>query len=122
MSNRCSIYRGDTLHFYREIGDSNHAYLQSQCDKLVAIPVTVWEAIRNYQVVDLEFVDYTDERLRVFARSNAFSARRRYLTCKNEFMRGIYENDQFIYGDFEKSTDDELAKTAYKYFFNLREG
>ena len=72
MSTKSSIACGPNFHFYREAFEQDAVYLEleqaffeASPDKVtVAIPVVVWEVIRQYAGADLSWAAKTDEEIR----------------------------------------------------------
>jgi hypothetical protein len=71
MSTKCTIAHGEHFHFYHEVMDDNHVYLQLETSHFeasygrvtVPIPVHIWETIRHLGGARLDLVDNTDEDL-----------------------------------------------------------
>jgi hypothetical protein len=69
MSTKSSIASGPNFHFYHEVFDDENVYLDlqnvpfeaSERHVMMAIPVAIWEVIRQTPPVDLSFSDKTDE-------------------------------------------------------------
>ena len=72
MSTRSTLAHGPTFHFYHDLIDRDHVYLEIEGTKvetdygrtMVPIPMHVWEVIRRYQGIDLQLADKTDDELR----------------------------------------------------------
>lgn len=72
MSTKCTIAYGENFHFYNEVLDKDHVYLQLQTTHYeagygrvtVEIPIHIWETIRHLGGARLDLADKTDEDLR----------------------------------------------------------
>ena len=72
MSTRSTLAHGPGFHFYHDLLDRDHVYLEIEGTKvetdygrtMVPIPMHVWEVIRRYQGIDLQLADKTDDELR----------------------------------------------------------
>ena len=72
MSTKSSIAHGPNFHFYHEAFEQDTVYLEleqaffeASPDKVtVAIPVVVWEVIRQFAGADLSWAAKTDEEIR----------------------------------------------------------
>ena len=71
MSTKSSIAYGDSFHFYHEVLDDDHVYLELQTTHfeagygrvMVPIPIHIWEVIRHLGGAQLDLVEKTDEEL-----------------------------------------------------------
>jgi hypothetical protein len=73
MSTKCTLAYGDGFHFYSECFDEDNVYLELSGPDVsfktspgcvtVVIPHVIFEVIREYQVVDMDLVDASDEDL-----------------------------------------------------------
>ena len=71
MSTKATIAHGPNFHFYHEVFDEDNVYLELEGTQfeagynrvMVPIPVHVWEVIRQYPGIDLEYADKTDAEL-----------------------------------------------------------
>lgn len=71
MSTKCTISHGENFHFYREILDDDHVYLQLDTTHFEAgydrvmlpIPIHIWETIRHLGAARLDLVDEEDDGL-----------------------------------------------------------
>ncbi|MGI8468962.1 MAG: hypothetical protein ACR2N3_10980 [Pyrinomonadaceae bacterium] len=74
MTAKMSFAEGDEFYFYRESSDDNHVYLQLNGNSLefrateksvtIAIPVAVWEVIKQTTVAEFDLTGRTDIELR----------------------------------------------------------
>jgi len=71
MSTKSTIVRGQNFHFYREVFDDDHVYLELDTTRFEAaygrvtlpIPIHVWETIRHLAAAELDLVDEEDDAL-----------------------------------------------------------
>jgi hypothetical protein len=66
MTTKITIAFGPDFHFYHEVADDDHVYLEVD-GQVVRIPLPVWAVIRRSTAVDLALADLSDEQLRRFA-------------------------------------------------------
>jgi hypothetical protein len=71
MSTKCTIAHGDKFHFYHEVLDDDHVYLELDTTHfeagysrvMVPIPIHIWETIRHLGGARLDLVDKQDDEL-----------------------------------------------------------
>lgn len=71
MSTKSTLAHDDTFHFYRDVMDEDHVYIELRTTRFevthgcvtLALPLPVWETIRHLGAADLSLVDKTDEDL-----------------------------------------------------------
>src|ERR1700744_4370957 len=71
MSTKCTIVHGDQFHFYHEVLDDDHVYLELDTTHfeagygrvMVPIPIHIWETIRHHGGAQLGLADKKDEEL-----------------------------------------------------------
>lgn len=71
MSTKATIAYGNNFHFYHEVCDDNHVYLELEGMEfeagygrvMVSIPIHIWETIRHLGAARLDLVNQTDEDL-----------------------------------------------------------
>ena len=71
MSTKATIAHGDQFHFYHEVLDDDHVYLELNTTQFEAgygrvmlpIPIHIWEVIRHLGGARLDLVEKTDEDL-----------------------------------------------------------
>jgi hypothetical protein len=71
MSTKSTIAHGAGFHFYNEVLDDDHVYLELETTRfeagygrvMVPIPIHIWETIRHLGGARLNLVDKTDEEL-----------------------------------------------------------
>lgn len=78
MSTKSTISHGPNFHLYNEAFEQDCVYLQldktdfevTRDSVTIAIPVVVWEVIRQSAGVDLSWASKTDEEIRAFVESD----------------------------------------------------
>ncbi len=71
MSTKCTIAHGENFHFYHEVLDDEHVYLELKtthfeagyCRVMLPIPIHIWEAIRHLGGAQLDLADKQDDEL-----------------------------------------------------------
>ena len=71
MSTKCTIVHGNNFHFYHEVLDDDHVYLELDTTHfeagygrvMVPIPIHIWETIRHLGGAQLDLVDQQDDEL-----------------------------------------------------------
>jgi hypothetical protein len=71
MSTKCTISHGEDFHFYHEVLDDDHVYLELDTTHFEAgygrvmlpIPIHIWETIRHLGGARLDLVDKADDSL-----------------------------------------------------------
>jgi hypothetical protein len=71
MSTKCTIAHDASFHFYQEVLDDDHVYLELRTTQfeavcghvVIPIPVHIWETIRHLGGVRLDLVDKDDSEL-----------------------------------------------------------
>lgn len=71
MSTKCTIAHGANFHFYHEVLDDEHVYLELETTQFEAgysrvmlpIPIHIWETIRHLGGAQLDLADKQDDEL-----------------------------------------------------------
>lgn len=71
MSTKCTIAHDASFHFYQEVLDDDHVYLELRTTQfearyghvVIPIPIHIWETIRHLGGVRLDLVDKDDSEL-----------------------------------------------------------
>ncbi len=71
MSTKSTLAHDDTFHFYQELMEDDHVFLELHTTQfeagygrvMIPIPLHVWETIRHLGAADLSLVDKTDDEL-----------------------------------------------------------
>ena len=127
MSTKSSIACGPNFHFYHEAFEQGAVYLEleqaffeASPDKVtVAIPVVVWEVIRQYAGADLSWAAKTDEEIRQWVENEVDEriALSQTATANRAFFR-MCGNSTF--GSVDDSREMQL-KRGLVYCFEMRE-
>lgn len=128
MSTKSSIASGTNFHFYSEMLDDNNVYLDlenvqfqtSEHHVLVAIPVAVWEVIRQHSPVDLSFADRTDDEIRKLVESAVQERSKQFAEASERNKAIISLGGSMIYGTADASQSTQIAK-GWDYFIRLRQ-
>lgn len=79
MSTKATIAHGERFHFYRDVFEDDHVYLEltgeefeARNDRVtVRIPLDVWAVIRRLAPVRLDLADKSDDEIRAYAEAQA---------------------------------------------------
>lgn len=71
MSTKCTIAHGENFHFYHEVLDDDHVYLELETTQFEArygrvmlpIPIHIWESIRHLGGAQMDLADKQDNEL-----------------------------------------------------------
>lgn len=89
MSTKSTVAHGAGFHFYHEVLDDDHVYLELRTTNfeagygrvMVQIPVHIWEVIRHLGGARLDLVDKSDEELLTIVDSEVDARIERYRTA-----------------------------------------
>lgn len=92
MSTRSSIAYGKNFHLYHEVLDENYVYLEiedvqfeaSYNRVLVPIPVHIWEYIRHFPGIELDWAEKTDDQIREHVEHEVDDRLRRFNEVNSE--------------------------------------
>lgn len=122
MSTKSSIFNGKKAHFYHECFDEDAVYLELQGDQTwfeaspdhvrVLIPAAVFEAMKQYPLLDFSLAKATDRDLR--ARVNDFIQKRRQWMKRDPKLGAC--SGSFVYG----SGDDPVRTQVRRGMASLR--
>lgn len=127
MSTKSSIACGPNFHFYHEAFEQDavyleleQAYFEASPDKVVvAIPVVIWEVIRQYAGADLSWAAKSDEEIRQWVENEVDEriALSQTATANRAFFR-MCGNSTF--GSIDDPRDMQLER-GMAYCFEIRE-
>jgi len=128
MSTKYSITNGDNYHLYREVGIPDPVYLQINKTHFeatpehitVAIPLYIWESIRQFQVADFEWVDKSDADIEQHAQQVIKQRLHDHQHAESRTRIVAACTGLMIYGDIEKPEEVQVA-TTIAYYKGLRE-
>lgn len=87
---------------------------------MVPIPVHVWEVIRQYPGIDLEFADKTDEELRQYVEQEVEERLKRYKEADAKAKGLVSLLGALAYGTADQPREEQVA-TGMEYFTRMRE-
>jgi len=121
MSTKATIAYGENFHFYHEVMDEDHVYLELETTHFEAgygrvmlpIPIHIWETIRHLGGARLDLVNCTDAALLAMVEA-AVEAR---ITQHQEALRTHPDRasllsfaGSFVYGGAEDPRMEQIAK------------
>ena len=94
MSTKSTTTYGKNFHLYREALDDDFIYLEldniefeaSKNSVKIAIPVHIWEHIRQYKAVNLSLVDKSDEEIKAYVEKKVNKRIKEYRKENNKFL------------------------------------
>lgn len=114
MSTKATLVHGDNFHFYRELFDEKHLYLEVCGTEfeagpnrvMVAIPLPIWEMIRTQGAVDLSLANKTDAELQVLTEQRVDELIAQYVEQKDKPTgRRLYRDREA-----ERPRDEQIAE------------
>ncbi len=129
MSTKATIAHGDHFHFYHEVPDDDHVYLELNTTHFEAgygrvilpIPIHIWEVIRHLGGARLDLVGKTDEDLlamvegEVDARIAEYQAekpREEQIVRGMEYFRGEQQRQREVRDAIEKLRAAQLRASS----------
>ena len=120
MSTKATIAHGDNFHFYHEVLDDGHVYLELNTTQfeagygrlMVPIPIHIWETIRHLGGARLELIHHTDEDLLVMVERDVDERIARYKSAKlNDPNRGAWVGlaGSLVFGAADKPREEQIA-------------
>ena len=108
MSTKATIAHGPNFHLYHEVFDEDNVYLELEGTQfeagynrvMVPIPVHVWEVIRQYPGIDLQYADKTDAELSQFVEQQVDDRIKEYAEA-DERAKGL------VFGSLALGTADQ---------------
>src|ERR671923_711816 len=128
MSTKSTIAHGRNFHLYHEAFDEDYVYLELEGAKfeasynrvMVPIPVHVWEVIRHYPGIELEYADKTDAEIRQHVEQEVDERLKRYEEA-NEKSKGLVSLfGSLAFGPADQPRDQQIA-AGVEYYTKLRE-
>jgi hypothetical protein len=131
MTVKATLAYGKSFHFYHEANDNNHVYLELEDVAyhvgykriMVAIPIDVWEVIRNLAPANLNLVNISDEELirlvedRVDERVEEFTVAKSDATEEADRIRF---SDSFVFGAMDSPREQQITR-GIEYYKTERE-
>lgn len=128
MSTKSTIAYGANFHLYHEALDEDYVYLQlegvqfeaSYNRVMVPIPVHIWEFIRQYPGIDLEWVDKTDAEIRQHVEREVDERLEKYKKADDGRGGLIRLLGSLVYGTADEPRETQI-EAGIQYFSRLRE-
>jgi hypothetical protein len=127
MSTKSSIVHGPNFHLYAEVFEDADVYLELEGVQFeasargikVAIPVAVWEVIRQHTPVDLSFADKTDDDIRRMVESEVEERCRDFVEGDGRKRKILMLSGTPIYGRPDEPPKNQIAN-GLDYYMQLR--
>lgn len=119
MSTKATIAYGEQFHLYHELGDDNNIYLRldqpsfnaSPDQVTVAIPLHIWEFVRQYQGVDFSWADKTDEEIFAYVEGEIDKRLADYKVSTDSFMERLLSfAGSLSYGDVNLPREEQIRR------------
>jgi hypothetical protein len=128
MSTKATVASGQNFHLYQEVLDDNYIYLslegvqyEASYNRItVPIPVHIWEVIRQYQSVDLSFVNYTDDELHQYVENQVDKRLERYQNAAPNVKGLIGLAGSLTFGNVNHECSQQI-ENGIAYYTKLRE-
>lgn len=127
MSTKATIRHGENFHFYEECFDDARVYLsledsyfEAYPDRVVvAIPLDVWEGIKNSFHADISYADKTNAEIRTEVEENVRARIERNAKLKKADKKFSAIFGMFQYGDVNLPEEEQI-KNGIKHFTKIR--
>lgn len=128
MSTKSTIAHGPNFHLYHEGLDDNFVYLEIEGVHfeagynhiMVPIPIHIWEHIRQFPGIDLEWIEKSDDELRQYVEIWVEERVTRYEQTDEKGRRLERIFDSLVYGAADEPKEDQI-KAGVEYFTRVRE-
>jgi hypothetical protein len=128
MSTKSTIAHGTNFHLYHEVLDESYVYLELESVQfeagynrvLVPIPMHIWEFIRHYPGIDLDWAGKTDPEIRQYVEDEVDDRIRQYQATDQGRSGLIRFLGSMVYGSADEPRDEQIAKGT-EYFNAVRE-
>jgi len=121
MSTKATIAHGDQFHFYHEVLDDDHVYLELKTTQfeagygrvMIPIPIHIWEVIRHLGDARLDLVEKTDEDLLAMVEGDVDTRIAEYQEAlRNHPDRaGLFRfAGSMVYGGAEDPREEQVAR------------
>lgn len=121
MSTKSTIMHGPDFHFYSEGFDDDHVYLELTGTEFdvedntvsVAIPIAIWEVIRDYTSISFDLVDKTEDEL--LRQVETAVEERMFAYAKSEGRRkGLMAmSGAWVYGSADSPREEQVSKGLF---------
>jgi len=126
MPPKVTIAYGKNFHFYRETQEQNYVYLELEdapyeagyLRVMIAIPVDIWETIRNLGATRLELINISDADLIAKVTSLVDERIAEYESVRSsnrEGAVGIRLKDSLVFGTADDDREDQIARGLQYY-------
>jgi hypothetical protein len=132
VSTRATIAHGKNFHFYHEVFDDSHVYLELEGMEfeagyqrvMVSIPIHIWETIRHLGAARLDLVNHTDEDLLAMIEAKVDERIAEYQetlrTNPKNSAGWIRLSGALLYGGADESREEQI-KNGMDYFLGERQ-
>src|SRR5215467_8630207 len=118
MSTKSTIAHGRNFHLYHEALDEDCVYLELEGTKfeasysrvMVPIPVHIWEVIRRYPGIDLEYADKTDAEIRDYVEQEVDERLKEYENANKRAKALVSLSGSLAFGTADQPRDQQIAK------------
>src|SRR5438874_9471962 len=126
MSTKATIAYGKNFHFYHEVFDDNFVYLELEGVEfeagynrvMVPIPIHIWEVIRRYPGIDLDWADKSDAEISQHVEGEVDERIKRYAETDQNGRRLFRVLGSMVYGSADEPREKQIA--AGIDYFNRR--
>lgn len=128
MSTKATMAYGPTFHFYHELFDEDHVFLQLEQVQfeagsnyvMVPIPFHIWEVIRQYPGLDLSLAEKTDEELLAEVTKQVDERIAEYVAMEGQKRTLAAFAGFLVFGTADKPRDEQI-ETGMHYYTEQRE-
>jgi len=120
MSTKCSIAYGENFHLYNECFDDDGVYLElrgkpqfeaSADSVMMRIPANIWEAIRTFPGVSLEWADKSDAEIRAIVEKDVDERIAEWRKAKSKRQKAwVSFAGGMVYGAADTSRDTQIRR------------
>jgi hypothetical protein len=120
MSTKATIAHGDNFHFYHEVLDDDHVYLELETTQfeagygrvMVPIPIHIWETIRHLGAARLDLINHTDEDLLATVEADVDDRIAKYEEVKRNNPNGatwVSLAGSLVFGGADHPREEQIA-------------
>ncbi len=128
MSTKATIAHGPGFHFYHDLFDETHVYLEVEGTQfeasygrvMVPIPVHIWEVIRRHPGVDLQLAEKTDVELREHVEAVLEERLQRHQEADEKAKGLMALSGSLVFGSIDQPREAQLA-AGLEHYTHLRE-
>lgn len=127
MSTKSTIADGNNFHLYHEALHEDYVYLELEGVQfeafysrvMVPIPIHIWEHIRHFPGIELEWADKTDDQIREHVEQEVDDRLRRFNEVSPERKGFISLLGSLVYGSADQPRESQI-EAGTEYFSKLR--